>query len=195
MWQRFTERAKRVVYFAQEDARKRGLAFVDTEHLLMGILLESQNAPKSSAPDTVWPPPPQTPRSRYNLACHMLTALNITPENVQANLAPHLQSGTVLPLINDMQLAPGGKRIIDLGYSEARLLRHNHIGTEHLLLGLISDKKGAAGQVLAALGAELEQARLVAAKLRGAGTMNGMETPAQDLQIKTSRWWTWWRRK
>ena len=186
MWQRFTERARRVVYFAQEDARKRGLPLVDTEHLLIGVLQESADALTASVPGAVWPPPPKTWRGQHSLGYQMFAVLNIAPADVQAGLVPHLKSGDKSPALNDMKFSPASKRVIDLAYDEARRMRHNYIGAEHILLGLIRDKVGVAGQVLAALGADIDRAREVVSEMQGAGTEHGMETSVQDLQNRAN---------
>ncbi|MBC8103585.1 MAG: hypothetical protein H7Z41_13485 [Cytophagales bacterium] len=135
MWQRFTERARRVVFFAQEEAGALGVSDVSTEHLLLGILRE---------PDCV--------------AVRALVRMGVSPERVREEILLHAtrgddQTGTAT------KLALRAKKVIDLTYDEARRLNNNYMGTEHLLLGLIREGEGLAGLVLANLGVELERTR------------------------------------
>ena len=135
MWQRFTERARKVVFYAQEEAQRFGEGFVSTEHLLLGILREEDN-----------------------VATRVLVALGFTPDGVRTALKERMPNADPKPSV-DMTLTPRAKRVIDLGYDEARGLRNDYIGTEHLLLGLIKEADGVAGRVLSELGVVLADAR------------------------------------
>ncbi|MFQ3586047.1 MAG: ATP-dependent Clp protease ATP-binding subunit [Fimbriimonadaceae bacterium] len=135
MWQRFTERARKVVFYAQEEAQKFGEGYVSTEHLLLGLVRE---------PDSV--------------AARVLEKLGVSLSRIRAEVEKQLPRGDARPT-QDMTLTPRAKRVIDLAYDEARNLNNNYIGTEHLLLGLIREGDGLAGRVLAKLGVELERAR------------------------------------
>ena len=135
MWQRFSERARKVVFSAQEEAQKCGEGYVSTEHLLLGLVRESDN-----------------------VAAKVLESLGISLNRVRAEVEKQLPRGEARPN-QDMTLTPSAKRVIDLSYEEARQLSNNYIGTEHLLLGLISDGDGIAGKVLTKLGVRLEAAR------------------------------------
>ncbi|MCX6343101.1 MAG: ATP-dependent Clp protease ATP-binding subunit [Fimbriimonadales bacterium] len=135
MWQRFTERARRVVFYAQEEAQKFGEGYVSTEHLLLGLVRESDS-----------------------VAARVLDKLGVSLNRVRAEVEKQLPRGDARPN-QDMTLTPRAKRVIDLAYDEARNLNNNYIGTEHLLLGLIREGDGLAGRVLAKLGVELEKAR------------------------------------
>src|SRR5438874_12670500 len=135
MWQRFTERARKVVFYAQEEAQKFGEGYVSTEHLLLGLLRESDGA-----------------------AAKVLDKLTVSADFIRAEVEKQLPRGDARPS-QDMTLTPRAKRVIDLAYDEARNLNNNYIGTEHLLLGLIREGDGLAGRVLAKLGVELEKAR------------------------------------
>ena len=136
MWQRFTEKARKVVFYSQEEAQKFGEGYVSTEHLLLGILRE----PVSST------------------AGHVLEALNIDCAQLEKAVRNQLPRGDARPN-QDMNLTPRAKRVIDLAYDEARNLNNNYIGTEHLLLGLTKEGDGLAGRVLSSFGATLEKAR------------------------------------
>ena len=135
MWQRFTERARKVVFYAQEEAQKFGEGYVSTEHLLLGLVREADS-----------------------VAARVLEKLGVSLSRIRAEVEKQLPRGDARPT-QDMTLTPRAKRVIDLAYDEARNLNNNYIGTEHLLLGLIREGDGLAGRVLAKLGVELERAR------------------------------------
>ncbi|HRJ27178.1 MAG TPA: ATP-dependent Clp protease ATP-binding subunit [Fimbriimonadaceae bacterium] len=135
MWQRFTERARKVVFYAQEEAQKFGEGYVSTEHLLLGLVRESDS-----------------------VAARVLDRLGVSLSRIRSEIEKQLPRGDARPS-QEMTLTPRAKRVIDLAYDEARNLNNNYIGTEHLLLGLIREGDGLAGRVLAKLGVELERAR------------------------------------
>ncbi len=135
MWQRFTERAKKVVFFAQEEAQKFGEGYVSTEHLLLGLV-----------------------REQDSVAARVLERLGVGLNKIRSEVEKQLPRGDARQT-QDMTLTPRAKRVIDLAYDEARNLNNNYIGTEHLLLGLIREGDGLAGRVLAKLGIELDKAR------------------------------------
>jgi len=135
MWQRFTERARKVVFYAQEEAQKFGEGYVSTEHLLLGLVRE---------PDSV--------------AARVLDRMGVSLSRVRAEVEKQLPRGDARQS-QEMALTPRAKRVIDLAYDEARNLNNNYIGTEHLLLGLIREGDGLAGRVLNKLGVPLDRAR------------------------------------
>jgi ATP-dependent Clp protease ATP-binding subunit ClpC len=135
MWQRFTERARRVVFFAQEEAGRLGENYVSTEHLLLGLVRESDS-----------------------VAARILERMGVSLGRIRSEIERQVSHGDGRPT-QDMQLTPRAKRVIDLAYDEARQLNNNYIGTEHLLLGLIREGEGLAGRVLAKLGVDLERTR------------------------------------
>src|SRR4051794_1517583 len=132
MWQRFTERARRVVFFAQEEAARLGENYVGTEHLLLGLVRESDS-----------------------VAARILDRLGVPLGRIRAEIERQVTRGHG-SLDQDMQLTPRAKRVIDLAYEEARRLNNNYIGTEHILLGLIREGDGLAARVLIKLGADHE---------------------------------------
>jgi ATP-dependent Clp protease ATP-binding subunit ClpA len=135
MWQRFTERARRVVFFAQEEAARLGENYVGTEHLLLGLVRENDS-----------------------VAARILDRLGVALGRIRADIERQVTRGHG-NLGQDMQLTPRAKRVIDLAYEEARQLNNNYIGTEHLLLGLIGEGDGLGARVLIGLGMDLERAR------------------------------------
>ncbi len=143
MWQKFTERARRAVFFAQEEAAKYGSGDVSTEHLLLGLVRETDS-----------------------IAIRMLERMGIDPRRVRTECERRIPRGSGHHG-TDVQLSSDGKSAIDLAYHEARELDNNYIGTEHLLLGLLHEGKGLAGRVLIEFGASLENARRIVAAMQG----------------------------
>jgi hypothetical protein len=133
MWQRFTERARNSVFFAQGEAARLGERYVGTEHLLLGLVHQD------------------------NLAVRILEFLGVSPVRIRGELEGQVSEGD--GEIGEMQLTPKSKRTIDLAYEESKVMNHDYIGTEHLLLGLIREGDGMAGQVLANLGVDPERTR------------------------------------
>ena len=134
MWQRFSENARKAVFYAQEEAQRFGEGYVSTEHLLLGLM-----------------------RDRNNNASRVLEHCGMSIENIRSEVERHLPRGKFEP--KNMTLTPRAKRVIDLAYSNARLLGHKYIGTEHLLLGLVDEGDGLAGRILEKYGAELSSLR------------------------------------
>ena len=135
MWQRFTERARRVVFFAQEEAGRLGENYVSTEHLLLGLVRENDS-----------------------VAARILDRMGVSLGRIRSEIERQVTRGDGR-LGSDMQLTPRAKRVIDLAYDEARSLNNNYIGTEHLLLGLIREGEGMAARVLQRLGVDIERTR------------------------------------
>src|SRR6185295_15762279 len=106
MWQRFAERARRVVFFAQEEAARLGENYVGTEHLLLGLVREDDS-----------------------VAAHILQRLAVSLSKIRADIERQVTVGTRDPK-QDLQLTPRAKRVIDLSYEEARQLNNEYIGTE-----------------------------------------------------------------
>ena len=146
MWQRFTERARRTVFFAQEEAVRLGENYVSAEHLLLGLVREVDS-----------------------VAAQILDRMGVAPGRLRRQIEAELPRGVVHE-IEEMVLTPRAKRVIDLAYDEARQMNHNYIGTEHLLLGVIREHDGLAGRVLTALNVDLERARREVLELPAAET-------------------------
>ncbi|GBC95157.1 ATP-dependent Clp protease ATP-binding subunit ClpC [bacterium HR16] len=159
MWQRFTERARRVIFYAQEEAGRLGENYVSTEHLLLGLVRE---------PDSV--------------AARILERMGVSLSRVRSEIERQVSRGEGR-LGQETQLTPRAKRVIDLAYDEARQLNNNYIGTEHLLLGLIREGEGLAGRVLAKLGVDLERARREVMALQSSDT--GAPAPRQRSRTPT----------
>lgn len=135
MWQRFTERARRVVFFAQEEAARWGENLVDTGHMLLGLVRESDS-----------------------VAGKIIEGMGIDLSAIRKSVEKRLTRGPG-HVGQDMQLTPRAKRAIDLAYEEARELNNNYIGTEHLIVGLFREGEGAAAEALRECGVTLEALR------------------------------------
>ncbi len=135
MWQRFTERARKVIFYAQEEAQRLGETQVSTEHLLLGLVRESDS-----------------------VAARILDRMGVSLQRIR-NEIERYATRSEARYGTEMQLTSRAKRVIDLAYDEARQLNNNYIGTEHLLLGLIREGEGLAARVLNKLGVDLERAR------------------------------------
>ncbi|HET6498319.1 MAG TPA: ATP-dependent Clp protease ATP-binding subunit [Coriobacteriia bacterium] len=135
MFERFTEKARRVVVYAQEEARMLNQNYIGTEHLLLGLI-----------------------REQDGVAAKALQSLNISLEDVHAQVEDLIGRGTFVPT-GHIPFTPRAKKVLELSLREALQLGHNYIGTEHILLGLIREGEGVAAQVLLNLGADLEKVR------------------------------------
>jgi len=156
MWQRFTERARKIVFYAQEEAGRLGENYVSTEHLLLGLIRENDS-----------------------VAARILDRMGISLNRIRSEIERQLVRGDGR-LGQDMQLTPCAKRVIDLAYDEARQLNNNYIGTEHLLLGLIHEGEGLAGRTLATLGVDLERTRREVKQLQEGGKNRTDETSLES---------------
>ncbi|SHE82269.1 ATP-dependent Clp protease ATP-binding subunit [Desulforamulus putei] len=135
MFQRFTERAQKVLVLAQEEARRLKYPYIGTEHILLGLIREGEG-----------------------IAARALVQMNISADKVKAAVEQMVEMGNQ-PVPGDIPPTPRAKRVLELAVEESRRLGHNYVGTEHLLLGLIREGEGVAAQVLTALGADLERVR------------------------------------
>jgi ATP-dependent Clp protease ATP-binding subunit ClpC len=135
MWQRFTERARRVILLGQEEAGKMNSSHVGTEHLLLGLVRENEG-----------------------VAAQVLQKMGVNLAKVRSEIEAEIEPSeeTSAP---EPKLTPKAKRVLELAADEARRMRHNYIGTEHLLLALLREKDGLAAKVLRKLGLDLEKAR------------------------------------
>jgi ATP-dependent Clp protease ATP-binding subunit ClpC len=161
MFERFTERARRVIILAQEEAKRLNHSAVGTEHILLGIIREGEG-----------------------VASKVLESLNINPERVRAEIESAIGRGERTPY-EEVAFTPRAKKVLELALDEARRLGHNYIGTEHLLLGLIREGEGVAARVLEAMGADLERVRSQVVYLLGeegtaSYTKQASKTPTLD---------------
>lgn len=150
MFERFTERARKVVYLAQQEAARLGHNVVGTEHLLLGLVAEGEG-----------------------VAAKALESLDISLERIRGEVEKIIGAGETNPF-GEIPFTPRAKRVLELAVDEGRQMGHNYVGTEHILLGLIREGEGVAAQVLKNLGADLEKVRKEVINLAGgAGGFNG----------------------
>ena len=161
MWQRFTERARKVVFYAQEEAGRLGENYVSTEHLLLGLVRENDS-----------------------VAARILDRIGVSLGRIRSEIERQVARGDGR-LGQDMQLTPRAKRVIDLAYDEARQLNNNYIGTEHLLLGLIREGEGLAGRVLSKLGVDLDRTRREVMHLQEGGPEGSTASGGSRQPAKT----------
>jgi hypothetical protein len=135
MFERFTDRARRVVVLAQEEARLLNHNHIGTEHILLGLIHEGEG-----------------------VAYLALTELGISLDAVRAQVEAEIGQGSEAPS-GHIPFTPRAKKVLELSLREALQLGHNYIGTEHILLGLIREGEGVAARVLVGLGAGLDRVR------------------------------------
>jgi ATP-dependent Clp protease ATP-binding subunit ClpC len=135
MFERFTDRARRVVVLAQEEARMLNHNYIGTEHILLGLIHEGEG-----------------------VAAKALESMGISLDAVRAQVEEIIGQGQQAPS-GHIPFTPRAKKVLELSLREALQLGHNYIGTEHILLGLIREGEGVAAQVLVKLGADLNRVR------------------------------------
>ena len=172
MFERFTDRARRVVVLAQEEARLLDHNYIGTEHLLLGLISEEEG-----------------------VAAKALESLGVSLEAARRQVRDVIGQGQVAPT-GHIPFTPRAKKVLELSFREALQLGHNYIGTEHLLLGLIGEGEGVAAEVLRDLGVDLRSARR--AVLRQLGTRSGSTAPeaiAVEVRLRPMREdeWDVWR--
>jgi len=144
MFNRFTERARKVIILAKEEARRFNHDYIGTEHILLGLIREGEG-----------------------VASAVLQKLGVSLENIRLEIEKLVQPGPTTQIIGDIPFTPRAKKVLELSAEEARSLGHNYIGTEHLLLGLIREGEGIASQVLLNLGLDLNTVRAEVMELLG----------------------------
>jgi ATP-dependent Clp protease ATP-binding subunit ClpC len=136
VFERFTERAKQVVVLAQDEARALKHNYIGTEHILLGLLREEEG-----------------------LAAQVLESLDITVEEVRAQVARIIGPGDEPIVSGQIPFTPRAKKVLELSLREALSLKHNYIGTEHILLGLVRENEGVAARILLDFDADAEKIR------------------------------------
>jgi ATP-dependent Clp protease ATP-binding subunit ClpC len=161
-FEKFSERARRVLTLAQEEAQHLNHSYIGTEHILLGLLREEEG-----------------------VAAKVLTNLNVSLGKVRSGVEFIIGHGEK-PSTGEIGLTPRAKRVIELAIDEARNLGHNYIGTEHLLLGLLHEGGGVAAGVLDSFGITLEQVRQETTRIlsqnapKSRGGRSQSRTPALD---------------
>ena len=158
---KFTERAKKVLVYAQDEATRFNHTYIGTEHLLLGLLREGDG-----------------------IAAKALGNLGVELNKVRSAVEFIIGRGEKV-VVQDINLTPRAKRVIELAVEEARRLGHNYIGTEHLLLGLVREGEGIAAGVLESLGVNLEKVRAQVVRVVSQGTAE-TKRPGRSQRRKSS---------
>src|SRR5688500_11685539 len=161
---KFTERARKVLTLAQEEAQRFNHNYIGTEHLLLGLVREGEG-----------------------IAAKVLSNLGVELNKARSAVEFIIGRGD-RPVIGDISLTPRAKKAIDLAVEEARRLNHNYIGTEHLLLGVLREGEGIAVGVLESLGATVEKVRAqVIQVVSSPAARAGEPAPAARTNVLTCR--------
>src|ERR671924_287051 len=147
----FTDRVRKVLQMAREEAARLHHEYVGTEHILLGLIREGEG-----------------------VAAAVLTNLNVDLEDVEQKIEGKVVRGTAARASGpELAYTRGAKGVLELTMSEARELEHEYVGTEHLLLGLLREEKGIAAEVLTDMGVTLEEARAETLRLLGSELPSG----------------------
>ena len=162
MFERFTEKAIKVIMLAQEEARRLGHNFVGTEQVLLGLIGEGTG-----------------------VAAKTLKSMGVTLKDARAEVEKIIGRGSGFVAV-EIPFTPRAKRVLELSWDEARQLGHNYIGTEHLLLGLIREGEGVAARVLENLGVDLNKVRSNVVKMLGESKPQAVSSGTSGASSSTS---------
>ena len=163
MFDRFTDRAKKVMSLARQEAQKFNHEYIGTEHILLGLVQEGNG-----------------------VAASVLTKMSVDLENIRREVEKIVKSGPSMATMSNLPFTPRAKKVLELAMEEASQLGHNYIGTEHLLLGLIKENEGIAAQVLLNLRVKLEEVRQQVLEFLGADTSQEEDLDTGDLGSSTA---------
>src|SRR4051812_32826345 len=150
MFERFTDRARKVMALANQEAQRFNHEYIGTEHILLGLVKEGSG-----------------------VGANVLKNLDVDLRKVRLEVEKLVKSGPDMVTMGKLPQTPRAKKVIEYAIEEARNLNHNYVGTEHLLLGLLREHDGVAAQVLMNLGLKLEEVREEVLNLLGAGSEQG----------------------
>src|SRR5881296_466506 len=136
MYERFTDRARKVMQLANQEAQRLNHEYIGTEHILLGLVKEGSG-----------------------VAANVLKNLDVDLRKIRLEVEKIVQAGPDMVTMGKLPQTPRAKKVIEYAIEEARQLNHNYVGTEHLLLGLLREHDGVAAQVLMNLGLRLEDVR------------------------------------
>ncbi len=166
MFERFTDRARKVMALANQEAQRFNHEYIGTEHILLGLVKEGSG-----------------------VGANVLKNLDVDLRKVRLEVEKLVKSGPDMVTMGKLPQTPRAKKVIEYAIEEARNLNHNYVGTEHLLLGLLREHDGVAAQVLMNLGLKLEEVREEVLNLLGAGVENeepsAPEKQGQKAKSKT----------
>ena len=150
MYERFTDRARKVMQLANQEAQRFNHEYIGTEHILLGLVKEGSG-----------------------VAANVLKNLDVDLRKIRIEVEKIVQTGPDMVTMGKLPQTPRAKKVIEYAMEEARNLNHNYVGTEHLLLGLLREQEGVAAQVLMNLGMKLDDVRDEVLNLLG----HGLEAP------------------
>src|SRR5438477_1525963 len=150
MYERFTDRARKVMQLANQEAQRFNHEYIGTEHVLLGLIKEGSG-----------------------VAANVLKNLDVDLRKIRLEVEKLVQSGPDMVTMGKLPQTPRAKKVIEYSMEEARNLNHNYVGTEHILLGLLREQEGVAAQVLMNLGLKLEDVREEVLSLLGHGIEGG----------------------
>src|SRR5205085_280835 len=159
MFERFTDRARKVMALANQEAQRFNHEYIGTEHILLGLVKEGSG-----------------------VGANVLKNLDVDLRKVRLEVEKLVKSGPDMVTMGKLPQTPRAKKVIEYAIEEARNLNHNYVGTEHLLLGLLREHDGVAAQVLMNLGLKLEEVREEVLNLLGAGVENEEPASSQEKQ-------------
>jgi len=160
MFERFTERARRVLLLAQNEARSLDHDCIGTEHVLLALIQEGDG-----------------------VGAKALEAMQISVDTIRGRVEEITGRGQVASRRGHIPFTPAAKKVLELSLREALQLGHTYIGTEHILLGLVREGEGVAGQVLLGLGADLDRTRMLVIQiLTGRHQEEAAPVVAEDLR-------------
>lgn len=158
MFERFTDRARKVMALANQEAQRFNHEYIGTEHILLGLVKEGSG-----------------------VGANVLRNLDVDLRKVRLEVEKLVKAGPEMVTMGKLPQTPRAKKVIEYAIEEARNLNHNYVGTEHLLLGLLREHDGVAAQVLMNLGLKLEEVREEVLNLLGAGSEGGAEAPESAM--------------
>src|SRR3954466_11620415 len=153
MYERFTDRARKVMQLANQEAQRFNHEYIGTEHILLGLVKEGSG-----------------------VAANVLKNLDVDLRKIRLEVEKIVQAGPDMVTMGKLPQTPRAKKVIEYSIEEARNLNHNYVGTEHLLLGLVREQEGVAAQVLINLGLKLEVVREEVLNLLGHNMESGSES-------------------
>jgi ATP-dependent Clp protease ATP-binding subunit ClpC len=163
MYERFTDRARKVMQLANQEAQRFNHEYIGTEHILLGLVKEGTG-----------------------VAANVLKNLDIDLRKIRMEVEKIVQAGPDMVTMGKLPQTPRAKKVIEYSIEEARNLNHNYVGTEHLLLGLLREQEGVAAQVLMNLGLKLEDVREEVLNLLGHNMESGESTSGASGGERTS---------
>ncbi len=145
MYEKFTDRARKVMNYARQEAQKLNHEYIGTEHILLGLVREGSG-----------------------VAANVLQNMDIELKKLRLEVEKLVASGPDLVSVGQLPFTPRAKKVLEYAFEEAKALSHNYVGTEHLLLGLLREEDGIAARVLQASGVKLDDVREEVLSLLGA---------------------------